>query len=85
MFSSPASCLKFDGFAPDGERVWMRDCGFFSVNECDDNYVLNKALGVGVATGRLCHCTKGMCNAAGSNAAAAAVVFVGVVLTCRVM
>ncbi len=37
---SSGSCMKFDGWASDGKRVMMRDCGFFSADEIDYSAVL---------------------------------------------
>lgn len=46
------SCMKFDGFAPDGMRVIMRDCGYFEAQGCvhDQPFERNSAVGT------VCHC-----------------------------
>lgn len=54
------TCMKFDGWASDGKRIMMRDCGFFTADECRDEETIN-----GVETkGNLCHCTGAHCNTA---------------------
>merc|ERR1712221_3909 len=35
----PNSCLKFEGFSKDGQKVTVRDCGFFDADECTENHV----------------------------------------------
>jgi len=53
------SCMKFDGYGPDGNRVIVRDCGIYEADECtpDAKYMTTEA------TGTLCHCMLGECNA----------------------
>jgi hypothetical protein len=31
------SCFKFDGYASDGKRIMMRDCGYFNTDDCVAN------------------------------------------------
>ena len=45
--------MKFDGEAPDGARVVMRSCGYFSANECAQELNFEGTTGV---EGMLCHC-----------------------------
>jgi hypothetical protein len=59
------SCLKFDGYAPDGKRVLIRDCGAPSIdkNECTEKVEFFGA------TGQMCYCNAGNCNGAKRTAA----------------
>ena len=58
----PKACLKFDGFAPDGKRVIIRDCAAEGkdTNECED---LQEYSG---ASGQMCVCNAANCNRASS-------------------
>ena len=33
-FQCDKSCVKFDGYAKDGKRIVVRNCGYFTANEC---------------------------------------------------
>ena len=57
------SCFKFDGYATDGKRVLMRDCGYFETTGCleEANFEHDSAIGT------ICHCKDGdNCNPAPS-------------------
>ena len=54
------SCFKFDGYASDGKRILMRDCGYFDTDEC----VGGQNFEDGTAVGTICHCKGNVCNGA---------------------
>ena len=54
------SCFKFDGYASDGKRILMRDCGYFDTDEC----VSGQNFEDGTAVGTICHCKENRCNGA---------------------
>ena len=54
------SCFKFDGYANDGKRILMRDCGYFDTDEC----VSGQNFEDGTAVGTICHCKGHTCNGA---------------------
>ena len=54
------SCFKFDGYASDGKRILMRDCGYFDTDEC----VSGQNFEDGTAVGTICHCKGNVCNGA---------------------
>ena len=60
----PKACLKFDGYAPDGKRVIIRDCAAEGkdTNECED---LQEYSG---ASGQMCVCNAANCNEAATTA-----------------
>ena len=62
----PKACLKFDGFAPDGKRVIIRDCAAEGkdTNECED---LQEYSG---ASGQMCVCNAANCNRAATGVSA---------------
>ena len=85
MQPCPKACLKFDGFAPDGKRVIIRDCAAEGqdTNECVDSQEYSGA------EGQMCVCNAANCNGGarhggGGRDASAAVVFLGAAVAAAV-
>merc|ERR1712156_615111 len=60
FITCPVSCMTFQGFSKSGQKVIVRDCGFFEADEC----TANKEYENTGATGTLCHCLTDDCNSA---------------------
>merc|ERR1719270_112260 len=54
------SCVKFDGFAKDGKRIVVRNCGYFTADECIDGIYYEDEDTIGTT----CHCLQDKCNSA---------------------
>jgi len=54
------SCLKFDGLAKDGKRIVIRNCGYFTTNECIEEASYEDKDTIGT----ICHCLDDQCNTA---------------------
>ncbi len=67
------ACLKFDGHAPDGKRVVIRDCGGpnADTNKCTEDFEFFGA------KGNMCYCNAGNCNGAERRAANVGVILAG--------
>lgn len=52
------SCMKFDGLATDGKRVVVRNCGYFTANECVEEAIFEDETTIGT----ICHCLEDTCN-----------------------
>lgn len=57
----PLSCFFFDGYAFDGRRIIMRDCGYFNTDDCVEDAELE---GDELTIGTICHCKGDLCNGA---------------------
>ena len=53
------SCVKYDGYAKDGERKVVRSCGYYTVDKCIDGIRYEDKY-----NGTTCHCQKDKCNSA---------------------
>ena len=53
------ACLKFDGYAKDGKRIVVRNCGFLTGDECLDGISKYED-----TIGTTCHCQQDKCNSA---------------------
>ena len=54
------SCLKFDGQAKDGKRIVVRNCGYFTADECIHGASYEDTDTIGT----ICHCLEPDCNSA---------------------
>ena len=54
------SCVKFDGYAKDGKRIVVRNCGYFTADECIDGIYYEDEDTIGTT----CHCLQDKCNSA---------------------
>ena len=52
------SCVKFDGYAKDGKRIVVRNCGYFTADECIDGIYYEDEDTIGTT----CHCLQDKCN-----------------------
>ena len=54
------ACVKFDGYAKDGKRIVVRNCGYFTGDECLDGIYYEDEDTVGAT----CHCHQDKYNSA---------------------
>jgi hypothetical protein len=54
------ACIKFDGYAKDGKRIVVRNCGYFTGDECLDGIYYEDEDTIGTT----CHCHQDKCNSA---------------------
>merc|ERR1711936_253427 len=60
FITCPVSCMTFQGFSKSGQKIIVRDCGFFEADECTANKIYENT----DAKGTLCHCLSDECNSA---------------------
>ena len=70
------SCLKFDGYARDGKRIVVRNCGYFYADECVEGSFFEDETTIGT----ICHCLEDSCNLATQSCQVTFVIFISTAL-----